>query len=198
MIAIIDYGLGNLGSIKNALNRLNVTSRITDKVVEINNAKGIIFPGVGAANAGIKNLKLKEVDKIICNQITNGKPILGICLGMQLLFSSSEEGNTKCLNIIKGKVKKFNTDLKVPQIGWNQVRFKPSKLFAGINNDNYFYFANSYYCQPKDKKIVTGITNYGINFCSAIETNNIFGVQFHPEKSGKIGQQLIKNWLNLC
>ncbi len=195
-IVIIDYGLGNLGSVKNALDKLSVDSMISKSVKDIKSATGLIFPGVGSATEGMKNLRESGLDKVIIKQIENKKPILGICLGMQLLFSSSEEGNTECLNVVGGKVKKFSANLKVPQIGWNQVKQKSSKLFSGIENNSYFYFVNSYYCQPKEIEMITGMTDYGINFCNTIEKNNIFGVQFHPEKSGKNGLRLLKNFVD--
>lgn len=197
MIVIIDYDLGNLGSVKNALDKLGIDSIISNSKREIEKATGLIFPGVGSAKEGMKNLKEKGLAKLIIDQIRKGKPLLCICLGMQLLFSSSEEGNTECLNVIDGKVKKFNTDLKVPQICWNQVNQKSSKLLLGINDNRYFYFAHSYYCQPKDTKKIIGITNYGIKFCSAMEDKNIFGVQFHPEKSGEDGLKLLKNFADI-
>jgi glutamine amidotransferase len=202
MITIIDYGIGNLGSVKNALDKLGADSVISKSETEINKATGLIFPGVGSATEGIKNLRKSGLDKVIIDQIKKKKPILGICLGMQLLFTKSEEGNIKCLDIIGGKVKKYKAELKIPQIGWNQVKIKNSKLkiknlFDKIPNNSSFYFVNSYYCLPKDKSVVIGETEYGINFCSLLVKNNITATQFHPEKSGPIGLQLIKNWLKI-
>lgn len=202
MIVIIDYGLGNLGSVKNTLNKLGVDSMISKSIDDIKKADALILPGVGSAKQGMKNLKERGLDKILINEIKKGKPFLGICLGMQLLFSSSEEGNTECLNVVDGKVKKFSTNLKVPQIGWNQMKYQRSnikvqKLFKKIPNKSSFYFVNSYYCQPDDKSIVVGETEYGVNFCSILIKKNIVATQFHPEKSGQIGQQFIKNWIKL-
>lgn len=195
MITIIDYGLGNLTSVANALNQLSIPYRISDKSEDIQSSSALIFPGVGAAGEGMKNLKGRRLDQVIIDQVANGKPLLGICLGMQLLFSSSDEGNVGCLNIIKGKVKKFETKLKVPQIGWNQVNAgSKSKLLKGIGDENYFYFVHSYYCEPEDKQVITGTTNYDQTFCSVLEANNVFGVQFHPEKSGEAGLQLLQNF----
>lgn len=197
MIVIIDYGLGNLGSVKNAMDKLGIDSIISGSLQEIREGSGLILPGVGSASEGMKNLQTSSLDGVIREQIVMKKPFLGICLGMQLLFSSSEEGNTKCLDVLKGKVKRFNVDLKVPQIGWNQVQEKQSKLFSGIKNDSYFYFVHSYYCVPEKKEIEIGVTDYGINFCSAIEEENTFGVQFHPEKSGENGLILLNNFKNI-
>jgi len=197
MIVIIDYGLGNLGSVKNALDKLGVDSMVSKSVKDIEKATGLVLPGVGSATEGMKNLRKSGLNKVILKQIKLKKPILGICLGMQLLFFLSEEGNTECLNVIEGKVKKFNNKLKVPQIGWNQVKQKPSKLFLSIKDKSYFYFVHSYYCQASEEKIIRGSTDYGINFTSVIEDKNIFGVQFHPEKSGENGLKLLKNFVDI-
>ena len=208
MIVIIDYGLGNLGSVKNTLDKLGIDSMISKSKNEIRNSNAIILPGVGSAGQGMENLKKNNLDIVLVDEIKNGKPFLGICLGMQLLFSKSEEGNTGCLNIIKGSVKKFNSGLKVPQIGWNGIEYQRSNiknqndkskiknLFNDISDKSSFYFVNSYYCQPDDESVVVAETEYGINFCSVLIKNNVTATQFHPEKSGPVGQQLIKNWIN--
>lgn len=201
MIAIIDYGLGNLTSVKNAFNELGIPVVVTSNLKKIRQAKALILPGVGAAGEGMRNLKAKKLDKIVLDEIDSGKPILGICLGMQLLFEFSEEDSVKCLNLVKGVVEKFNGDLKVPQIGWNNVSIQSSspfqsnnKLLKGIKDDTYFYFVNSYYCNPEDKNLILGTTSYGKDFCSVLEKDNIYGVQFHPEKSGENGLKLLKNF----
>lgn len=198
MIVIIDYGLGNLGSVKNALDKLGVVSVISKSRDDIEKAAGLILPGVGSACEGMKNIKKAKLDKVIVDQLKRGKPFLGICLGMQLLFSKSEEGNVKCLNIIEGKVKKFDSRLKVPQIGWNAVEQKTKNLlFKNIPKNSSFYFVNSYYCQPGDKSIIVGESEYGINFCSVLVKKNIVATQFHPEKSGNIGLKLLKNFVDI-
>jgi len=199
MITIIDYGLGNLASIANALEKLKIPYEISGNINMLKNTKALILPGVGAAGQGIKNLKERGIDKIIIEQAKKGMPILGICLGMQLLFTSSEEGNVDCLGLIEGKAKKFNPNLKVPQIGWNQVETKNSIMLKGIENNSYFYFVNSYYCKPEDENIIKGITEYDLKFCSILEKDNLYGVQFHPEKSGDVGLKLLKNfWEVVC
>jgi len=199
MIAIIDYGLGNLTSVKNALDNIGVANKITNAKKDIVNAKGIIFPGVGAAGAGMTNLRAKKLDMLLVEQIQKGKPFLGTCLGMQLLFEFSEENNTRCLGIFKGNVKRFKTTLKVPQIGWNQViKTSRTPLLRSTGVQSYFYFVNSYYCVPKEKSIVVGKTNYGKDFASVIQKNNVFATQFHSEKSGDAGLQLLKNFSNIC
>jgi glutamine amidotransferase len=201
MIAVIDYGLGNIGSILNAMDRLGIKTIKTSSPDDISKSEALIFPGDGAAAQAMKNLQMMKLIKPIKDFIRSGKPFLGICLGMQILLSFSEEGNVKCLDIIRGKVKKFNTGLKVPQIGWNQVVMKQrkiKKLFRGIPDKSYFYFINSYYCEPEDKSIVIAETDYGNKFYSIFIKDNITGVQFHPEKSGKVGFQFLRNWSGLC
>ena len=200
MITVIDYGLGNLASVANALNKLEIPFEISSNLNVLKNAKALILPGVGAAGQGMENLKIRRMDKIIIEQVKKGTPTLGICLGMQLFFSSSEEGNVDCLGLVEGTVNKFDNSLKVPQIGWNQTENEDdSILLKGIEINNYFYFVNSYYCEPQDGRIVKGITDYGIEFCSIFEKNNLYGVQFHPEKSGDVGLQLLKNfWEAVC
>lgn len=197
MIAIIDYGLSNMDSIKNALDKLNIPCVLTSDATVINNAEALILPGVGAASQGMNNLRDMKLDKVIIEQVSKGKPLLGICLGMQLLFSFSEEGNVKCLNILGGSVKKFNSNVKVPQIGWNRVKkIKNSHLFNSISQKNYFYFVHSYYCEPVDSAIIAGTTEYGDEYASVVIKDTIFGAQFHPEKSGKDGFQLLQNFIN--
>ena len=200
MVTIIDYGLGNLASVANALKKLEIPFEISSDIRVLRNAKTLILPGVGAAGQGMENLKAQKMDEVITEQTKKGIPILGICLGMQLLFSSSEEGNVNCLGLIEGEVKKFDTTLKVPQIGWNQIESKnDSKLLKGIKNNSYFYFVNSYYCDPKEESSIKGVTDYDVKFCSIVEKGNFYGVQFHPEKSGDVGLQLLKNfWEAVC
>ncbi|MBI3379473.1 imidazole glycerol phosphate synthase subunit HisH [Candidatus Gottesmanbacteria bacterium] len=199
MIAIIDYGIGNLASITNALNKLNIKSIITDDVDEMKKASGLILPGVGAAGEGMKNIKERKLDKVLIETVKRGKPFLGICLGMQLLFEKSEEGQVECLGVLKGMVKKFRKERKVPQIGWNQIKYQKQKmntlqLFSGIPNDSYFYFVNSYYCIPEDSSIIAAKTIYGEDFASVVVQKNIVATQFHPEKSGKAGFNLLGNF----
>lgn len=195
MIVIIDYGVGNLASVKNALDKLGVESEISSDPLVINKADAIILPGVGAAGQGMKNLKTKGLDKVLTSEISKGKPFLGICLGMQLLFEKSEEGNVKCLNILKGTVKKFKKMKKIPQIGWNEVDIKQKlNIFRDVRSGSYFYFVNSFYCLPKDEKVVAGVTDYGETFASIVAKDNVIGVQFHPEKSGPVGFKLLENF----
>jgi len=196
MIVIIDYGVGNLASVKNALDKLGAKSVISNDAEIIKKSTALILPGVGAAGQGMRNLKKQGLDKVITQEINKGKPFLGICLGMQLLFENSEEGNVKCLGILEGSVKKFKVERKIPQIGWNQIDIKKSsEFFKDINDKDYFYFVNSFYCLPKDKEVTAGITTYGETFSSIVQKDNIIGVQFHPERSGKAGFQLLENFV---
>ncbi len=209
MIAIIDYGLGNLASVSNAFTKLGIPTEISGDSLVLTKAKALVFPGVGAAGEGMKNLEKKGLTKVIKEEVKRGKPVLGICLGMQLLFDKSEEGNVNCLGLLKGQVKKFRKERKIPQIGWNQVAMQQfnnltclptrqaiKQLFFSIRDKSFFYFVNSYYCQPAEKSIIAGETDYGEKFASIIVKNNIVATQFHPEKSGKAGFQLLKNWRN--
>lgn len=200
MIGIIDYGVGNLGSVANALEILGTKYLISADPKVLLTTKALILPGDGAAPEGMKNLKKNGLDKMLLPAVQKNKPFLGICLGMQLLLTFSQEGAIPCLNIIKGDVKKFTgKKLKIPQIGWNQVKINKlnnkKNIFKGIPDNSYFYFVDSYYCDPQDKKIITGTTEYGLKFCSALQKNNIYALQFHPEKSGDLGIQLLKNFL---
>ncbi len=190
-----------MASVANALDKLGIANKISASPAVIKKAKALILPGVGAAGAGMENLKKRKLDKVITEEIKKGKPFLGICLGMQLLFEKSEEGNVDCLGILKGTVKKFKKERKVPQIGWNNVGIRNYELgiMKNIPKNSYFYFVNSYYCSPLDSSIIAAETTYGETFASIVVNNNIIGVQFHPEKSGEKGLLLLKNfWENLC
>ncbi len=189
MIAIIDYGAGNLMSIKNALDSISVNSRITNKPEEILEADKMIFPGVGNFGDVMKNLELEGLVKPIKEFIESGKPFLGICIGLQTLFEKSEESlGINGLGILKGNVVRFRKG-KVPQIGWNFVKSKDKLL-----KDDFYYFVNSFYVIAKDKSIILAETDYFVNFTSAIKKDNITAVQFHPEKSGSIGIEFLRKW----
>jgi glutamine amidotransferase len=191
-LIIIDYGAGNIQSVKNALSRLGVESKLSSSREEILAADKVIFPGVGEASTAMSRLKDSGIDTII-PQIE--VPLLGICLGMQLLCSSSGEGDVKGLGVFNAKVKKFNKDLKVPQIGWNQIEFMSDTLSSGIGKQEWVYFVHSYYAEIcKDTSIKA---NYGIDFSAGLEKDNFFGTQFHPEKSGDVGERILKNFLNI-
>lgn len=199
MIAIIDYGAGNLKSVKTAFDYLNVESRIISNNKELTDAEKVVLPGVGAFGAAVEKLQESDFYEGIQDWLKAGKPFLGICLGLQLLLeSSSESPGVKGLAIFKGENLRFNSG-KVPQIGWNQVQIKKqSKLLNDIPNNSFFYFLHGYHIAPINQDLVTATTEYGITYPSVIENSNIYAVQFHPEKSGDIGLKLLKNWVELC
>ena len=199
MIAVIDYGMGNLRSVQKALQRVGADARVTHSADVILSADKVVLPGVGAMGAAMD--KLKDLDLIdpIQEVINAGKPFLGICVGLQLLFENSEEGEgTTGLGIIKGSVKKF-TDLKVPQMGWNELSMKNSQcpLFKGLEQGSEVYFCHSYYVDPTQGDVVATTTNYGREYVSSIFRDNLFGVQFHPEKSQTVGLKILENFVSL-
>lgn len=199
MIAVIDFGAGNLRSVENALLKLGEKPLVTDRAETVLKAEKVVFPGVGNFGQAMQILQEKELDKAVKSVIATGKPFLGICLGMQLLFEKSEESDSSNgLGILEGAVKRFPSKIKVPQIGWNELELKPGKrLFAGIPNKSFAYFVHSYYAKPKDKDVTAAETEYGIRYCSALEQGNIVACQFHPEKSGKRGLQILKNFIKM-
>jgi glutamine amidotransferase len=191
-IVIIDYGAGNIKSIQFAFKRLGLEAVLSNSPNEIRSADKIIFPGVGEASSAMKMLKNTKLDVLIP---TLKQPVLGICLGMQLLCNSTEEGNTKGLGIFDTHVKRFSNSVKVPQMGWNSISNLKSNLFKGINENAFMYLVHSFYAENCTQAIAT--TNYDIEYASALEHDNFYGVQFHPEKSAETGEQLIKNFLEL-
>jgi glutamine amidotransferase len=200
MIAIVDYGLGNLKSVKYALDRLGEASALTSDVSAIAAADGVILPGVGAFEAAMVNLRELGLVTALQEVARSGRPLLGICLGVQLLFDQSEEhGLHEGLKIIPGQVIRFPQELTVPQMGWNQVeQAAGAPLFAGIRDGAYFYFAHSYYCRPSDDHAAIGKTEYGFKYASAVQQGNVLGTQFHPEKSGPVGLKMLENFAGLC
>ena len=189
MIAIIDYGAGNANSVKNALGYLGKDSTITSDPEKILRADKVIFPGVGAFGDAMKELKKRKLDGAIKKFIQSKKPFLGICIGLQVLFEESEESpNVKGLGILRGKVAKFAKG-KIPQIGWNKISSKSI-------GDGYAYFVNSYYAVPEDKKIIESTSDYYAKFTAAVKKENVFATQFHLEKSGKFGLEILRKWLN--
>jgi len=189
MIGVIDLGIGNTGSVLNSLCSLGFKAMKIEGSGDFDKVEKIIFPGVGSFGAAIDRLKEKGLSEKLISEINSGKEFLGICLGMQLLFDESEESpGSKGFSVIPGKVEKFRSN-RVPQIGWNYVNSKEEILPNG-----YYYFANSFYCLPAKRDCVIGRTEYGIEFASAVKRKNIFAVQFHPEKSGKLGLEFLKRW----
>ncbi len=199
MITIINYGSGNLRSVKKAFEKMNIDVRISDDPGIIKNSDGVVFPGVGSFANAISVLTEKKLIPSILDFINSRKPFLGICLGLQLLFEYGlEYGKTEGFKIFKGKIIKFDSTelgkLKIPQIGWNKVHFNNSKLFSGIDQDSYFYFVHSYHAVSNDENEILALTDYGYKFVSAARKDNVYAVQFHPEKSGENGLKIIKNF----
>ncbi|MGB9661107.1 MAG: imidazole glycerol phosphate synthase subunit HisH [Moorellaceae bacterium] len=195
-IRIIDYGMGNLLSVQKALEALGFPAVITDKPEEVQAAPGVILPGVGAfgdAMAALKKCGMQEAIEEVCRR---GTPFLGICLGMQLLFEQSEEGGLNPgLSLLKGQVKRLPAGVKVPHMGWNQVSFcRPSPLFKGLPEGSFFYFVHSYHVVAGEPEMVVAETEYGGRVVAAVQMENIFGVQFHPEKSSTLGLKVLGNF----
>lgn len=191
-LVIIDYGAGNIKSIQFAFKRLGIDAVLSNNIDEIKHADKVIFPGVGEASSAMKMLKESGLDKIIP---TLKQPVLGICLGMQLMCNSSEEGNTKGLGIFNVAIKRFSNSVKVPQMGWNVISDLKSDLFTGIKESEFMYLVHSFYAEKCDEAIAT--TDYEIEYASALQKDNFYGVQFHPEKSGIMGEKILKNFLEL-
>lgn len=191
-IRILNYGTGNIKSIQFAFQRLGYNAVLTSNPDELRNADRVIFPGVGEARSAMKKLKESGLDALLPEL---KQPVLGICLGMQLMCNHTEEGNTKGLGIFNTNVKRFSNVVKVPQMGWNTINNLRSPLFKGITEGDYMYLVHSYYAEQCEEAIAT--TNYQLNYASALEKDNFFGVQFHPEKSGKVGEKLLRNFVKL-
>jgi len=203
MIAIIDYGMGNIHSVNKALQLFGAKTVVTNKSKDIQSAEKAVLPGVGAFDDAVLELEKQGLINTIKEYLKSKKPLLGICLGMQLLFEESQEAvKTKGLGVLKGKVKRFEErkGLKVPHMGWNQLKKVTSEcpLLKDIPDSAYLYFCHSYYPQPKDKNVIAATTDYGLEFSSVVWQDNIYGVQFHPEKSQKIGLKIIENFVKLC
>ncbi len=200
MIAIVDYGAGNLRSVVNAIIKLGCQPKITNCPGDLLNARAVILPGVGAAGETMKNLKMLGMVTPIRQFIGEGRPFFGVCIGLQILFDGTEEGGWhECLGVIPGQVRKLPAGLKIPHMGWNQVKQVGSHpVFDGIPNEANFYFVHSYYAEPDDKSLVVGETNYGVTICSAIARGNLVATQFHPEKSGEFGLRMYGNFIKLA
>ncbi|WP_028574796.1 imidazole glycerol phosphate synthase subunit HisH [Desulfonatronovibrio hydrogenovorans] len=206
MIAILDYRAGNLTSVKRALDHLDIPNQITSDPEIIDKAPGIIFPGVGAAGSAMRNLKESGLDSSLMSAIRSGKPMLGICLGCQIILDKSLENNARTLGIVPGECRIFSPDLKdesgrpinIPHMGWNRVRLvQDCPLFKGIPDDAEFYFVHSYYPVP-DPGMVIGMTTYGLDFCSVFGRPGLWAMQFHPEKSGRPGLKILSNFYAYC
>jgi glutamine amidotransferase len=203
MIAIIDYDAGNLASVYRAVSHLGFSCAITKDITAIESAERIIFPGVGAAGAAMESLRRIGLDAVIKEAFSGGKPIMGICLGSQIILTHSEENSTACLGILEGTVRAFAFDrrlengqkLKIPHMGWNGLRIeKPHPLLNGVKTDDEFYFVHSFYPEPLNADAVIALTDYGIPFASIVGYDNLFATQFHLEKSGRPGLKILENF----
>jgi len=209
MIVIVNYGMGNLRSVQKAIERVGGQAMISAVPEALDAARGVILPGVGAFGEAMENLRARRLIAPLWRQIEAGKPLLGICLGMQLLFEESEEmGHHRGLGIFAGRVVRFSDRpprsletsevLRVPHVGWNQIRLRrASPLLAGVPDGSYVYFVHSYYVVPADESIVLTTTDYGVEYASTVGRENVFGVQFHPEKSQEVGLRLLKNFVDM-
>jgi glutamine amidotransferase len=202
MIAIVDYGMGNLRSAQRGLENAGAQVRVIQSPRELSGARGLVLPGDGAFGRAMENLRAAGWIEPLCRAAAEGVPFFGICVGMQLLFESSEEmGQHQGLGLFAGSVKRFTGPLKVPHMGWNQIRkLKPdagSALLRGVADGSYCYFVHSYYCAPEDTSFSVATTDYGIEFASIVERGNIFGTQFHPEKSQAAGLKILENFVRI-
>ncbi|MFO7611736.1 MAG: imidazole glycerol phosphate synthase subunit HisH [Clostridia bacterium] len=197
MIGIVNYGMGNLGSVKNALDYIGADSFVSEDPVLLESADALVLPGVGSFGDAMDNLRIRGLEETVVKVISSGKPFLGICLGFQMLFANSEESpGIKGLGILDGSVKRFpeSTGLKIPQIGWNSIKTKTGMRLLGESDGEYMYFVHSYYADPANMDGHIVETLYGISFASAVENENILACQFHPEKSGTKGLGILRKW----
>ena len=200
MVTIVDYGAGNLRSVVNAITRLGYPANITSDPSEVLNARAVILPGVGAAGDTMQNLRTLGMVEPIYQIIAENRPFFGVCLGLQVLLTGTEEGGWhECLGIIPGRVRKLPSGLKIPHMGWNQVKQKFSHpVLDNMPDKANFYFVHSYYVEPEDESLIAGETDYGIPICSMIARGNLIATQFHPEKSGELGLRMYDNFIKLA
>jgi len=196
MIDVVDYRAGNAPSVMYALDHLGIPARLVADPAALASSERVILPGVGAARATIDSLReLGLVDALADRVVRDRVPFLGICIGLQVLFDHSDEDDVDCLGLVRGRVRRFPDTGRVPQIGWNAVRFtRPHPVVSGLPDVGHFYFVNSYYCVPDDPADVLGVTEYGLDFCSVVAHDNLVATQFHAEKSGELGLALLRNF----
>lgn len=202
MITIVDYGMGNLRSVSRAFENQGFEVQVTSDMEKIYHASGLVLPGVGHFGACVRNLQKLRLSDAIDNHIKEGKPFLGICLGLQILFEQSDESpGYPGLGILSGKVSRFprSRNLKVPHMGWNQIHFESeSSILSGIPDGSWFYFVHSYYVEPAESDVNRITSEYGVTFTAAVERDNVFACQFHPEKSSELGLRILKNFASTC
>ncbi|HKS09625.1 MAG TPA: imidazole glycerol phosphate synthase subunit HisH [Pyrinomonadaceae bacterium] len=198
-VAIIDYGVGNLRSVEKAFAATGCEAVVSGDEKELREAERLVLPGVGAFGACMKALSERGFDRLVRERVGEGTPLLGVCVGMQLLFDESDEfGATPGLGLLRGKVRRFSDELVVPHVGWNRIdQIRENPLFDGVANGSFLYFVHSYYCEPAEKSVVAGETEYGVRYASIVAQENICGVQFHPEKSQDVGLRLLQNFARL-
>ena len=198
-IVVIDYRSGNLRSVAKALEAVGAAPVVTEDPSQIDSADALVLPGVGSGPAAMEALNARGLVEPVKKYVAEGRPFLGVCLGLQLLLERTEEGDAPCLGIVPGQVRKLPAGLKVPHMGWNSVDFAINHpVFQGIPPGSYFYFVHSFYADPDSPDVVAGSTTYGIPFCSAYARDNLVATQFHPEKSGAIGLQIYQNFINFA
>ena len=198
-IAVIDYGVGNLRSVEKAFAAMDCEAIVTRDEKVLRAAEKLVLPGVGAFGACMRALSERGFDRLVRERVAEDAALLGVCVGMQLLFEESDEfGATAGLGLLRGRVRRFSDDLVVPHVGWNRIdQVRDHPLFADIADGSFFYFVHSYYCEPADDRVVAGKTQYGVNYASVVAQANICGVQFHPEKSQEAGLRLLRNFARL-
>lgn len=195
-VAIIDYGVGNLRSVEKAFAAMSCEAVVSGDERVLRKAERLVLPGVGAFAACMKALKERGFDRLVKERASAGTPLLGVCVGMQLLFDESEEfGSTRGLGLLRGSVRRFNGDLVVPHVGWNRIQqMRAHQLFEGVEQGAFCYFVHSFYCESLDQRVVVGETEYGVRYASVVADANVCGVQFHPEKSQEVGLRMLKNF----
>ena len=195
-VAIIDYGVGNLRSVEKAFAATGCEAIVSGDESVLRRAERLVLPGVGAFAACMKALKERGFDGLVKERVSEGTPLLGVCVGMQMLFDESEEfGSTRGLGLLRGSVRRFTGELVVPHIGWNRIQqTRTHELFAGVEEGSFCYFVHSFYCEPVDESVVVGETEYGVRYASVVADGNVCGVQFHPEKSQDVGLRMLRNF----
>jgi glutamine amidotransferase len=195
-VAIIDYGVGNLRSVEKAFAATGQDAIVTSNEQELRKAERLVLPGVGAFAACMSALHEYGLADLVCERVNKGVPLLGVCVGMQMLFEESDEfGRSEGLGILKGRVRRFSDNLIVPQVGWNRIhQHRQHPLFSGIVDYSFFYFVHSYFCEPADRELIVGETSYGRTYASVVASKNVCGVQFHPEKSQAVGLKMLANF----
>ena len=198
-VVIIDYGVGNLRSVEKAFAATDCGAIVSSDEKDLKAADRLVLTGVGAFGACMKALHERGFDRLVREKVAAGTPLLGVCVGMQLLFEESDEfGATRGLGLLRGKVRRFDDNLVVPHVGWNRIHQRGAhSLFADVAEQSFFYFVHSYYCEPEDESVVAGETEYGVRYASVVAQQNICGVQFHPEKSQDVGLRLLQNFARL-